>query len=206
MNVKSLFLLFLSCLSLFFLHAQKISYSLSEESKFSIQGNTNVYPWTITTDEIEHDISLENSLEMLEDFPQDKSVGDVSFSIPVASLSSDVGGIIDDKIKTALKADKHPKIEYVLNKGTLKKILSSEKSTFIVQASGQLTLAGIKRRVEFPIKGKFLDNGLISLEGVYDMQMTQFSVKPPSAMYGQIQTEDDIKVTFSLTLYPNQSP
>ena len=206
MRVKPISLLLLSYFCLTFSQAQQTSYTLSEESSFSIKGKTNVSDWTITTSEINHEISLENDLKSLEDFPKDKPVGDVTFSIPVNSLSSDGGGIMDDRIKKALKADKHPEIIYLLNRGTLKEITSSKESTFVVHASGQITLAGIKRRVEFPIKGQFMDDGLIKLEGVYDMQMTRFSVKPPSAMYGQIQAEDDISVRFTLTLYPNQRP
>ncbi|MEL6194250.1 MAG: YceI family protein, partial [Bacteroidota bacterium] len=59
-----------------------------------------------------------------------------------------------------------------------------------------------EKEVEISLSGKLLDQAF-TFEGEYAMKMSDFGITPPSAMFGQIQTDDDVLVKFSLVLQPS---
>ena len=185
------------------LWAQQTTYSLDPTSTFSVVGTSTMHDWTATTSEITGEISLENSLSSLENAPEGNSVGSVSLDITVASLDGGRGKIMNDKIKKALKATEHPDIQYNLTSGTISEVATEEAGLFTLLTTGTLSMSGAKKEVEISLAGKLLDNQAFSFEGEYAMKMSEFGITPPSAMFGQIQTDDDVVVKFSLVLQPN---
>lgn len=91
----------------------------------------------------------------------------------------------DSHVIEALEALKYPNITF-----------SSEEITYSgneVTAKGKLVFHGETKA--FTIKGtQSLNGGNLSINGKFDVNMTQFGVKPPSLM--GMSTDEEIKVSF----------
>ncbi|WP_243348727.1 YceI family protein [Parabacteroides sp. FAFU027] len=101
-----------------------------------------------------------------------------------------------DKIAyDALKYKTSPDINFVLH--TIKKSIDNAGS-FKGTASGLLAIAGVKKEVSFPVDGQYLADGSVKLVGKAALRMTEFGIKPPTAVLGTIKTGDNIQIEFSL--------
>jgi Uncharacterized conserved protein len=101
-----------------------------------------------------------------------------------------------DKIAyDALKYKTSPDISFVLR--SIKKS-SDNANSFKGTATGLLSIAGVKKEVSFPVDGQYLADGSVKLIGKAALKMTEFGIKPPTAVLGTIKTGDDIKIEFSL--------
>ncbi|MEM9936605.1 MAG: YceI family protein [Bacteroidota bacterium] len=197
----ALVLLFWGLLSLP-LAAQQQSYTLAEESSVSVVGTSTMHDWTATSTDIRDEVKLKASLSSLNESLMGSSIGSVSLRIPVKSLDGGRGNIMNDKIRKALKASAYPDILYSMTTGNLGDISPGETGLFSIETMGSLAIAGVEKKVMIQVSGRLMDNKGYFFEGQYKTKMTDFDIEPPSALFGQIQTDDEIIIKFSLTLYP----
>lgn len=124
-------------------------------------------------------------------------ISQLQISIPVESIISTKGSIMDNKTYEALKSDKHPnitfKLSYVSN-------IQATGNAQVVTAQGNLTMAGSTKYISMEVKAILNSDGSITFQGSKDLKMTDFGVSPPTAMLGSIKTGDDITITFSMKL------
>jgi polyisoprenoid-binding protein YceI len=113
-------------------------------------------------------------------------------TIPVASLKSEHAKM-DKLMAEALKAKEHPEIRYEMTSVTPSQPAGD---TFVLKTQGRLTIAGVTRDVAFDVHGSRNPDGRYTLAGQAPIRMTQYGIKPPTAMMGTIKTGDDVKVTF----------
>ena len=113
-------------------------------------------------------------------------------TIPVTSIKSEHARM-DKLMAEALKAKQHPEIRFELTSATPK---SADARAFVLETKGKLTIAGVTRDVAFDVQGSRNADGKYTLVGQAPIRMTQYGIKPPTAMMGTIQTGDDVKVTF----------
>ncbi|HEX6086686.1 MAG TPA: YceI family protein [Thermoanaerobaculia bacterium] len=112
--------------------------------------------------------------------------------IPVASLKSEHAKM-DKLMAEALKAKEHPEIRYEMTSATP---AQPGGDAFVMKTQGKLTIAGVTRDVAFDVQGSRNPDGKYTLVGQAPIRMTQYGIKPPTAMMGTIKTGDDVKVTF----------
>jgi polyisoprenoid-binding protein YceI len=67
---------------------------------------------------------------------------------------------------------------------------------------GSLTIAGTEKTVNMDVVTKRLTDGSLRADGELALKMTDFGVKPPTALLGTLRTHDDVKVKFQLSLAP----
>src|SRR5215210_2724 len=113
-------------------------------------------------------------------------------TIPVVSLKSEHTKM-DKLMAEALKAKEHPEIRYEMTSATPSQPAGD---TFVLKTKGKLTIAGVTRDVAFDVQGSRNPDGKYTLVGQAPIRMTQYGIKPPTAMMGTIRTGDDVKVTF----------
>ncbi|MFV1884432.1 MAG: YceI family protein [Balneola sp.] len=160
-----------------------------EESKLRINGTSNLNDFEcIYEDEIEPD-TLTHNVEV-----RDTSIavqGD-DISLKIDSFNCGKRGINRDFRKT-LKSDVYPNIEIEL--------LS------IVSPNGQPTLAniattlgGVTREYTIVLRDyEFLDD-LVIVSGTNEINMTDFGISPPTALFGMIKVKDQISIDFTLSI------
>jgi polyisoprenoid-binding protein YceI len=112
-------------------------------------------------------------------------------AIPAASLSSPKDGL-DKNMHKALKVEAFPLITFRLTR--------FEGATADgVKAIGVLRIAGVEREVVLALKTTRKD-GLLVVTGSVPLLMTDYGIKPPTAMLGMLKTDPKVTVSFETIL------
>jgi polyisoprenoid-binding protein YceI len=196
MNSKHLIITFvvLSAIALYHpLHAQN---TLSVKSvKASIKGTSTLHEWE----------SESTKITCLGNFQSEgnrvKTLEDINVRIPVTAIKSSEGRMMDNKTYDAFKSDEHPYILYTASRAV---ITVDAVNVTTIKVSGNLTMAGTTKPIMVEAKGKLLANGDMEVSLSRNLKMTEFNMKPPTAMMGTIKVGDEVTVTVNLVL--SQSP
>jgi len=180
------------------LHAQSVRLAVGPESKLWIEGGSNLHDWSCKAS------SIEAAIEVDESFVKTTTVASTSLKkvqvkVPVRNLKCG-NGKMDNNLYKALKADDAPEISYIL--ATFDVVPGAEKDSFTVKAVGALTVAGTEKTVNMDVTAARLPDGGVRAEGALALLMTDFGVKPPTALLGTLRTDNKITVKFSLLVGP----
>jgi polyisoprenoid-binding protein YceI len=161
------------------------SYQLSAYA-VTINGTSNLHNWNEKAEKISGKGDVKQNA--------DKSFTLQSFSVavPVKSIKSDEGSIMDNKTYNALKAGKFPEIIFSLTEPLN---VPDGANSYAATAKGRLTIAGATRAVTMPVKITIEDKK-ITVEGVQVIKMTDFGTNPPTAMLGMLKVGDQVSVSF----------
>ena len=105
------------------------------------------------------------------------------------------GPSMNKKIKKALKAATYPHVSFTQTEAI--HLASKDDGNTVVNATGSLNIAGVEKVVTIELTATTQENQLV-FTGKYPMKMSDFDIEPPSAMFGQIETKDDITIEFEL--------
>ena len=156
-----------------------------------ITGGSTLHDWKVVAEEVsDFPTSLELDAEDLLD------IDDFSFTVDVKSMDGGRGPAMNNKIYKALLADTHPEIIFNQEKAVQFKMSESDAGNKGV-IDGSVIIAGKKRNIAIQAKGEN-SNGQLKFTGEMPLKLSDFDIEPPSAMFGQIQTKDDIVVHFEL--------
>ena len=112
-------------------------------------------------------------------------------AIPAATLTSPREGL-DKNMHKALKIDQHADITFhVLRVEPL--------DGGAAKVTGVLRIAGVERQVMLDVKTQRTTNGL-AVSGQTTLLMTDFGIKPPTAMLGMLKTDPKVTVAFETTV------
>jgi polyisoprenoid-binding protein YceI len=112
----------------------------------------------------------------------------------VRSIKSDMGSTMDNKTYTALKADANPEIIFVL--AAPMRLLPVSHGGPILPLKGNLTLAGVSRPVIMQVNVFMMGRGKLQFDGSQAISMTDYGVKPPTALFGTIKARPGIIIQF----------
>lgn len=181
------------CFAFFQLPAQT-SYHVSKDSQVKISGTSTLSDWTISGSNVKGELKFNGENNKTDIIPAGEiTMADVS--VEVASIHSERGEPMDNKIYKALKRDEYPVIRFVLHDPVqLKK--ANQRADSVV-ASGAISIAGVTRNISFDMKVSY-ERGEWMFTGKKSLKMSDFGIEPPSAMFGQIITGDDIDIGVNL--------
>src|SRR5918995_6471812 len=92
----------------------------------------------------------------------------------------------------ALKVQPHPDITF--------RLVRVEPGTAgTLKAIGMLTIAGVEREVALTLKTQRTD-ATLTVTGDVPILMTDYGIKPPTAMLGMLKTDPKVTVSFDVTL------
>jgi len=151
----------------------------------SITGTSTLHDWTVEANEV---ADFPESLSI--DEGQNIVIDDFSFSVVVASLDGGRGASMNKKINTALLSETEPNIIFDQTESLT---IDADSTNFI--SKGTLEIAGVSKDVEIACSAQKVDDKIV-FKGSKDLKMTDFNISPPTAMFGQIKTNDDITVHF----------
>ena len=164
-----------------------------ESSSMKILGTSTLHDWEMKVENFKCEMTAE--------------VGNPSITIDKANFTGATTSVIshnsimDNKAQDALKADKYPEIKFRLM-NPLK--LPSNGNTFNGTATGVLLIAGKSRTISLPITGKLLANKSIIINGTKKINMSDFDIQPPTAMFGTLKTGNEVTISFSINLQEQQ--
>lgn len=126
-------------------------------------------------------------------------VKDVVVKIPVTSIKSTKGKIMDNKTYEAFNHERNPLIVFAMKGQTV------NPSNSTIDLKGTLTMAGKTLPIDLKVSYKLASNGDLRIIGSKQITMTDFGMEPPTAMMGAIKVGNDISVTFEITLTNNNT-
>lgn len=126
-----------------------------------------------------------------------KTFKNVEIKIPVSGIKGKEGKTMDTKTYQAFNAHKNP---YILFSLTASQVTPHLKQTSVIEAWGNLVMNGTMLPITLKVIGKVLPNGDIQIFFRKEINMTEFKMKPPSAVLGTINVNDEVFVNFALLL------
>jgi polyisoprenoid-binding protein YceI len=163
------------------------AYSL-ESNKVTVDGTSTLHDWSSAV------TKLDWSGQLTVERTNVKAIQNVVVTIPVESIKSEKGGMMDDKTYEAFKSDKNPTITFKLTSATV----TGNK----VNAKGTLTMAGATKPIVMNVDAKVLADGAVHLSGSHVINMKEYGMTPPKAVMGTIKVGEKVTVLFELTVTP----
>jgi len=119
--------------------------------------------------------------------------------IPVTSFRCG-NRIMEGDMRRALRAGEHPDVEFTL--GALRGGVQHDLDTGLYHATiaGELGLAGQRRTIDVAVSAQRISRSSFRIRAVLPLQMSDFGVTPPTALFGTIRARDALTVTFDLML------
>lgn len=169
-------------------NAQEGTYSIDMEAPFEVyvSGSSTLHDWKATVGTVT-------------DFPatlivEEGAIENFGFKAEVASMDGGRGSTMNNKIYKALQSEAHPQITY--EQKTAAAIEALPGGEFKLTSTGLLSIGGVEKTVTVDVMGTKKDGKLV-FQGAKPLKLSEFEVDPPSAMFGQIQTHDDVTVHFT---------
>lgn len=162
-------------------------YTTSKGSMVRIEGTSSLHAWKMEGTTLNGQVVA----PPLEQWQNGTASTDVTVTIPVRSLKSEHKKM-DQLMANALKAKTNPEIRYAMTSA----VLAKPGIPFAVDTKGKLTIAGVTRDVAMQVTGTRDSDGTYMLTGKLPIRMSDYGVKPPTAMLGTIKTGNDVTVTF----------
>lgn len=166
-------------------------YTPAKGSFVRIEGTSSLHDWKMEGTTIDGSITA----PPIEQWAAAAPASEVAVTIPVASIKSEHAKM-DKLMAEALKSKANPMIRYELTSA----VLAQSGATFTLDTRGKLTIAGVTRDVGMKVAGTRDSNGTYTLTGQVPIRMSDYGIKPPTAMLGAIKTGNDVKVTFRWTV------
>ena len=113
-------------------------------------------------------------------------------AIPAAQLTSPKEGL-DKNMHKALKVQEHADITFGLT------ALEPGATAGTLKARGVLRIAGVERDVVLDLTTERREASL-TVKGKVNLLMTDYGIKPPTAMLGMLKTDPKVTVTFETVL------
>jgi polyisoprenoid-binding protein YceI len=164
------------------------TYILSKSYSVTILGSSNLRDWKDSVGNV--------TGNMVANLHDDGSVDLLAIFIKmdVRSIKSDMGTAMDNKTYTALKADANPEIIFVLDAPM--RLLQVNRGGPVLSLKGNLTLAGVSRPVVMHVNLFLMGHGKLQFDGSQAISMTDYGVKPPTALFGTIKARPGITIQF----------
>lgn len=159
--------------------------AFSDSSRIWIEGTSNRSDWTVHARVFEANLFLDENV----DAPSPDSV---SLVVDAMALESRKSTIMDRLMQRTLNASNHPEIRF---ESTSIAMSDSLEGWTVV---GDLTIAGETRSVTVPVVHVHGDSGRAVWSGAAPILMTDFGMRPPTAMFGALHTADEVVVHFRL--------
>jgi polyisoprenoid-binding protein YceI len=166
-------------------------------SKLWIEGTSNLHEWSCKADTIDAAIDIDAAAVAQPTAAVPQALKHVQVKVPVRSLKCGHGGM-DNNLYKALKADASPNVSYIL--ATFDAAPGATKDSFTLHTSGTLEISGRQNTIALDVVADRLPDGSIKATGTVPIKMTDYGLKPPTALFGRLKTGDDVKVHFELTL------
>jgi YceI-like protein len=186
------------------------------QSTVVLEGSSNVTDWRCRGTSMDADMLVATSadhinavIDRIEDgniavWMSDPSRG--SFPVPQFHLQVPVTSfrcgnrMMEGDMRHALEAGDHPHVEFTFRRlrGGVQHDLDS--GLYHATIAGDLSLAGQTRTIDVAVSAQRISRTSFRIRAVLPLQMTDFRITPPTALFGAIRARDSLTVSFDLML------
>ncbi len=165
------------------------------ESTVYIKGTSSVHDWEVVVEKFEAGFLISNK------DTKSISINDIKAVFSGASITSG-NKIMNGKTYDALRVKEHPDI--VFTSDGMNNIIEKD-GEFSGTIDGKLFIGGISRAISVSFSGKISENKIL-IKGLEDIKMSEFDIRPPTALLGTLKTGEKVTVGFTLSfLIPSAS-
>ncbi len=161
----------------------------------TITGTSTIHDWTSDVTEVKGTMLLDGKMVSRGSVKKGDEIKAITITIPVLSIISPRGATMDKKTYAAFKSEEHP---YIIFKLANSKVTEVDGRNFMVEAKGDLTMAGVSQAIELVVEARRTDDDGYWFKGSKKLNMKDFEMEPPSAMFGQIVTGEEVEINFEL--------
>lgn len=158
------------------------------ESKVSVRGTSSLHDWEVAFEKYDVEFAIRHT-------DSDKmTISNVKAVFEGASVTSD-NNIMTGKARDALKIREHPEIVFI-SVGAENVVRNDGKlnGTLI----GKLSLGGVSKSIDIVFSGN-INGDSILISGSEEVNMSDYGIKPPTALLGTIKTGEMVTVELRLS-------
>jgi hypothetical protein len=167
-----------------------------DTARVTIAGTSNIHAYTASTTAVRVTrVAVASSVigpGFWEALVKPGALEALEIAISAAQLSSPKEGL-DKNMHKALKVQEHPDITFRLT------AVEPGTSAGALKARGMLRIAGVEREVVLDLQTERHD-ATLTVKGKLTLLMTDYGIKPPTAMLGMLKTDPKVTVTFETLL------
>jgi hypothetical protein len=168
--------------------------ALEPRSRLWLEGTSNLHDWKCDASEVTAEITVVGTTEAGPNSVP-REIGQVVLRVPVKGIQCQ-NDRMNQNLWKALRVHEHPAIEFRMTDARLTAdSAGADRVAFAV--SGELSVAGTTKAIEFEVVGVDAGTGL-RVTGATELLMTDYGIKPPTAMLGVLRTGNRIVVGFDL--------
>jgi polyisoprenoid-binding protein YceI len=184
--------------------------SQPKDCQVLIQGTSTLHNWEMKgpiiggSVDFPAGVKFDTNQASLPGLVDGKLAAAVKTTIPVRSIRSEAETrpeYMERLMQAALKETNFARIEY---RATELKMSTPHAAgqLFVFDADGELTIAGVTNKINFPVTIEAVDADKIKIHGEAKVKMTDYGVKPPAPDFGLglMKCGDDVKIIFDWTL------
>ncbi|MEN7547039.1 YceI family protein [Rapidithrix thailandica] len=176
------------------------TFKVAPESKVSIDGTSTIHDWTAKVNKAEGQLTL--SKKFAKKGPKTgESVEAATLTLIVKSIEGR-NSTMNNKIYEAFKESENPHITYQQTGAAAISQADEASGSFTLVSKGNLSMAGVTHPIEIELKGKKIAGNKYQFTASKKLNMTDYKMETPSAMFGQIVTGEEITVNFDLIVAP----
>ena len=168
-----------------------------DSATVTIAGTSNIHEYTASTTKVRITraqlAASAAGAEFWENALKPGTVDTFEIAVAAGTLTSPKDGL-DKNMYKALKVSDFPDITFRLVRFDL-----TGKPAGAATAIGMLKIAGVERAVAMDITTKRSDTTL-TVQGRIELLMTDYGIKPPTAMLGMLKTDPKVTVSFETVL------
>lgn len=153
-------------------------------SSITILGTTNVHDYETKVTQINAEVVLSGT----------NQVQSMVLSIPVKSIKSKEK-LMDTKTYEAFNSETYPTINFKMTEVNSFQLTNTD---VLVSVTGNLTMNGTTKKITLKPAGKVIKPGVYEFKGAMALKMTDFKMKPPTAMMGMMKVGDGITLKYSV--------
>lgn len=176
-------------------YAQMVKLEVDTATTMTVTGSSTLHDWTSDVHTVNGYVEVPEKMISKGKIKKGELIKAVKIIVPVVSIISPRGATMDKKTYNAFKSEEYPEIVFELKDIPITEVVGS---SFSVLAYGNLEMAGVTKQVQFPVEGKVISSDKMSFTGAYKLNMTDYEMEPPSAMFGQIVTGEEVEIKFEL--------
>lgn len=167
---------------------------LQPQSRLWVDGTSTIRSFTCKAGEVNALVEVNGANAIPSLLTGEKGVKTVQVTVPAEKM--DCGnGKMNDHMRNALKVTENPTITFNLTTYDVTKNADGISGTI----NGTLDLGGVKKPISLQATGAN-EGGMLHVNGVYELKMTDYGLKPPTLMFGRIKVGETVKVGFDLLL------
>lgn len=160
----------------------------NSKSTMSIFGTSSLHDWEEVIEEQSGTIKLSTEEEI--------AIVNLNVSVVAESIKSEKSAM-DKNTYKALKTDTYKNITFKMTQS--KNITDLGNSEYQVTVSGKLSISGVTKMVDLGFKMKTTTN-TVTLEGETSLNMKDYGIEPPKALFGTITTGEKVTIKFKSIL------